>query len=85
MKNRLSFKEYLNEYYKYPNTFSDVVDKEDEEKEKSTHDDKNLTASEKEQEKSERECDKSESGDGEQDYKPCKFTQWMRVAIAGEN
>lgn len=77
----LSYKEYLVEYYRYFNSFSEVVDKED--------DDLTAVDSEtsdgKEAQERQRECDKIEKGDDEEDYNPCKFRQWMEISIAGEN
>jgi len=85
-----SFKEYLKEYYKYFNSFSDVVDHHD------TDDD-----SEKDHE-SERKKDDDFASDGErietkkrgikkrhhrrdkEDLNPRRFRQWMEISIAGD-
>jgi hypothetical protein len=71
----------LKEYYKYFNSFSEVVDKEEDELEKIDSSSREGRAAEKQQ----RKCDKIEKGDGEEDYNPCKFRQWMEISIAGDS
>lgn len=75
-----SFKQYLTEYYKYFGSFSDVVDKEDDEL---TKIDSSTRAGRKAQKK-QRDCDEIERDDGEEDYNPCKFRQWMEISVAGD-
>ena len=80
--NRPRFKNYLQlEYDRYFNSFSEVIDKEDDDL---TKIDADTSDGEKAQMK-QRDCEKSERGDGEEDYDPCKFRQWMEISIAGDN
>lgn len=77
---KMSYKQYLTEYYKYFNSFSEVVDKEDDELTKvDSH-----TRDGREAQKRQRECDKIEKGDDKENYNPCKFRQWMEISIAGD-
>ena len=79
---RMSFKEYkLAEYDRYFNSFSEVLDKEDG---KSKADDKKASNGDESQ-LNPNDCEGTEDHDGEQDYDPCKFRQWMEISIAGEN
>ena len=82
MSERLSYKKYLEEYYRYFNSFSEVVDKEEDGLTKTQDED---TAETRKIKDNKRECEKMERGDGEEDYDPCKFRQWMEISIAGEN
>lgn len=79
---KLSYKKYLEEYYRYFNSFSEVIDKEEDGLTKAQDDD---TAEVRKVKDNERECEDAERGDGEEDYDPCKFRQWMEISIAGEN
>ena len=82
-----AFKEYLkekqvNEYYKYFNSFSEVIDKEDDDLTKVDPDE---TSDGKKVQRKQRDCEEIEKGDGEEDYDPCRFRQWMEISVAGEN
>jgi len=79
---RISFKEYLVEYYKYFNAFSDVVDKETDGVTKVNKDDDSEKRSASQRMKN---ADKVERGDDEEDYHPCKFRQWMEISVAGDS
>ena len=79
---RPTFKQYLQlEYDRYFNSFSEVIDKEDDPKTKID----SPTRDGKEAQKKQRDCEELEAGDGEEDYDPCRFRQWMEISIAGEN
>jgi len=78
---RPSFKEYLTEYYRYFNSFSEVVDKEDDDL---TQVDPEETNDGQKVQKRQRNSDKIEKSDGETDYNPTKFRQWMEISISGD-
>lgn len=80
MTDRPSFKQYLSEYDRYFGSFAEVIDKEDD---KPTKIDAPTRDGKKAQQK-QRDCEKIEKGDGEEDYDPCKFRQWMEISIAGD-
>lgn len=82
MSERLSFKQYLEEYDRYFNSFSEVVDKETDGLTKAQDDD---TPEQRKVKDKKRDCEEIERGDDEEDYNPCKFRQWMEISIAGEN
>jgi len=74
MSNTPSFKQYLSEYDRYFNSFSEVIDK---------HDSKKKDARKK-ADKNNKDCEEIEDNDGEEDLDPCKFRQWMEISIAGD-
>lgn len=80
MKTRPSFKQYLQEYDRYFNSFSEVIDKEDDELTKVDA----KTSDGRKAQKKQRDCEKIEKGDGEEDYDPCRFRQWMEISVAGD-
>lgn len=80
MSSRQSFKEYLVEYYRYFNSFSEVIDKEDDELTKID----SPTAAGRKLQAKERECEEIVRSDGKDNYNPCKFRQWMEISIAGD-
>ena len=80
MSSHQSFKEYLVEYYRYFNSFSEVVDKEDDELTKID----SPTAAGRKLQTKERECEEIARDDGKESYNPCKFRQWMEISIAGD-
>lgn len=77
-----SFKDFLVEYYKYFNAFSDVVDKETD---GATKVDDKDTSEKRRASENLRKDDKSERGDGKEDYHRKKFRQWMEISIAGDD
>lgn len=81
--NRTSFKQYLTEKFKYPNSFSDVLDSDDKEDEELTKVD-SPSGSIRDAQKNKRDCEELERGDGEQDYNPCKLLQLLQISNAGD-
>lgn len=83
---RPSFKEYLYEY-KYFNSFSNVVSKEDDDEDEDKEDEEttNSFRKGKDLKRKERHCDDLEKNDDEEDYDPCKFRQWMQISNAGND
>ena len=80
MSTRPTFKEYLVEYDRYFNSFSEVINKEDDKKTK-----KKAGASDGKTDKQKQpDCDEIEKGDGKEGLDPCKFRQWMEISIAGD-
>ncbi len=77
---KLSYKEYLSEYYKYFDSFSEVVNKEGDKKTKIDA----KTSDGKKAQLKQRDCEEIEHNDGEEDYDPCKFRQWMEISVAGD-
>jgi len=75
-----SFKEYLKEYYEYVNSFSDVVDKEDDELTKIDSPTRNGRRAQK-QKRAEQEVTK---GDGKEEYNPTKFLNYMEISNVGD-
>lgn len=85
------FKEYLKEYYKYFNSFSDVVDHHDtdDDKEKDheltrEEDDDFASDGEKIEPKKKRGIRKSPYYRKKEDLNPRRFRQWMEISIAGD-
>ena len=82
-----SFKEYLGEYYKYFNSFSDVIDhhtgdEKDKDHELAKEEDDDF-ASDGEKVKTKKRGKKLPHADKE-DYNPRRFRQWMEISIAGD-
>ena len=80
MTSTRSFKQYLLEYDRYFNSFSEVISKEDDELTKVDAD----TEEGRKAQQKQRDCEKIEKGDGEEDYDPCKFRQYMEISVAGD-
>lgn len=85
-----SYKEYLKEYYKYFNSFSDVIDHHDTDDDKEK--DHELARKEDDDFASDGEKIKTKRRDikrgpyhrGKEDLNPRRFRQWMELSIAGD-
>ena len=84
--NKMSFKEYLEEYYKYFGSFSDVVDHKEHDDEEDVPAEEEDLASDGSKVKIGKQRRRKKAGheDDEEEYNSTKFRQWMEISIAGD-